>query len=209
MSRPYRQERGSKRRPRRQAANSHFFKYQLASDPKRAEESDLKRALQQSIEDQIKKDIKISNSSSKLKKVQTKPNNSSTAASATTTTNNTSTPATTNANSKVKNCDKSRNVSNISLISRSPTPIKKEKKRPPLQTSWSLVGVPEEKFLLLRDEDQPRKLVCYPAIRHTDGDVIHVRDSVLVRSGARKTDEPFIARICAFWNDPVIGKYEF
>ena len=71
--------------------------------------------------------------------------------------------------------------------------------------SWSLLGVPEERVIYLRDDEPPKRLICYPAIRHIEGDVIQVRDSVLLRSGAKKTDLPFIAKVCAFWEDAETG----
>lgn len=40
---------------------------------------------------------------------------------------------------------------------------------------------------------------CYPAIKHVEGEVIRVGDSVLLRSGPKKTDLPFVARITALW----------
>ena len=41
---------------------------------------------------------------------------------------------------------------------------------------------------------------CYPAIKHKiDGDIIHVRDCVLVKSGPKKSDVPYIAKISALW----------
>lgn len=82
--------------------------------------------------------------------------------------------------------------------------IKVAKKRS-FQGSWSLLGVPEEKVIYLRDDEPPRRLICYPAIKHVEGDVIQVRDSVLLRSGAKKNDLPFIAKVCAFWEDAETG----
>lgn len=82
--------------------------------------------------------------------------------------------------------------------------VKVTKKRLP-QGSWSLLGVPEEKLIYLKDDEPPKRLICYPAIKHVEGDVIQVRDSVLLRSGARKTDLPYIAKVCAFWEDAETG----
>lgn len=73
------------------------------------------------------------------------------------------------------------------------------------QGSWSLLGVPEEKVLYIRDDEPPKRLICYPAIKHIEGDVIQVRDSVLLRSGAKQTDLPYIAKVCAFWEDAETG----
>uniref|UniRef100_A0A6G1SIU4 Bromo adjacent y domain-containing 1 protein n=1 Tax=Aceria tosichella TaxID=561515 RepID=A0A6G1SIU4_9ACAR len=74
-----------------------------------------------------------------------------------------------------------------------------------VQGSWSLLGVPEEKILYIRDDEPPKRLICYPAIKHLEGDVIQVRDSVLLRSGAKQTDLPYIAKVCAFWEDAETG----
>lgn len=73
------------------------------------------------------------------------------------------------------------------------------------QGSWSLLGVPEEKILYIRDDEPPKRLICYPAIKHIEGDVIQVRDSVLLRSGVKQTDLPYIAKVCAFWEDAETG----
>ena len=51
----------------------------------------------------------------------------------------------------------------------------------------------------------PTKRKCYRAIRHEDGDVIQVRDCVLVRSGPRKKDIPYVAKVGDFWEDPETG----
>ena len=49
---------------------------------------------------------------------------------------------------------------------------------------------------------------CYPAVRHiTDGDVVQVRDCVLVSSGPRKTDIPYVAKIAALWEAPDTGMW--
>lgn len=88
-------------------------------------------------------------------------------------------------------------------VSSSKSPSNSTKRVP--QGSWSLLGVPEEKVIYLRQDEPPRRLICYPAIKHVEGDVIQVRDSVLLRSGARKTDLPFIAKVCAFWEDAETG----
>lgn len=40
---------------------------------------------------------------------------------------------------------------------------------------------------------------CFNSMKHTEGDVIGVGDSVLLRSGPRKTDLPFVAKISALW----------
>lgn len=39
-------------------------------------------------------------------------------------------------------------------------------------------------------------------MRHKEGDIVRVRDCVLLRSGPKKTDLPFVAKIAALWEDP-------
>lgn len=102
----------------------------------------------------------------------------------------------------------SNNDNNVIIVNNkktsTPSSVKVAKKRSP-PGSWSLLGAPEEKVIYLRDDDPPKRLICYPAIKHIEGDVIKVRDSVLLRSGARKTDLPYIAKVCAFWEDAETG----
>ena len=59
-----------------------------------------------------------------------------------------------------------------------------------------------------QNEEQSYLRKCYPAIRHNEGDIIQVRDCVLLRSGPRKTDLPFVAKIAALWESPE-GFYRF
>lgn len=46
---------------------------------------------------------------------------------------------------------------------------------------------------------------CYPAMIHSEGDIIAPRDSVLLKAGPRKNDLPFVARIAALWENPEDG----
>lgn len=61
------------------------------------------------------------------------------------------------------------------------------------------------KIFIFQNDESPCIRQCYPAIRHVEGDVIHVRDCVLLRSGPRKTDLPFVAKITALWDNPFDG----
>jgi hypothetical protein len=47
---------------------------------------------------------------------------------------------------------------------------------------------------------------CYPAIVHQEGDVIRVRDCILLRSGRKKFDLPFVAKVTALWENPDDGR---
>lgn len=44
-------------------------------------------------------------------------------------------------------------------------------------------------------------------MKHTSGDVLRPRDCVLLKSGPRKADLPFVAKIAALWENPDDGKY--
>lgn len=48
--------------------------------------------------------------------------------------------------------------------------------------------------------------MCYPAMQHVEGDIIRERDSVLVCSGVRRTDIPYVAKISALWESQDEGK---
>jgi len=52
----------------------------------------------------------------------------------------------------------------------------------------------------------PTEHLCYPAIQHADGDIIRARDCVLVKSGMRKKDIPYVAKIDALWKHPDTGE---
>ncbi|KAK7104631.1 hypothetical protein V1264_019318 [Littorina saxatilis] len=69
---------------------------------------------------------------------------------------------------------------------------------------WVWVGEPESKKVVSVHFDQPaEERVSYKAIRHsTHGDVIRVRDCVLLRSGGCRSDVPYVAKVGAFWELP-------
>lgn len=46
-------------------------------------------------------------------------------------------------------------------------------------------------------------------MRHVSGDVLKPRDCVLLKSGPRKADLPFVAKIAALWENPDDGIYFF
>lgn len=49
---------------------------------------------------------------------------------------------------------------------------------------------------------------CYEGVER-DGEVIRVRDTVLLRSGPRKKSLPYVAKISALWDDPKTGERMF
>lgn len=48
--------------------------------------------------------------------------------------------------------------------------------------------------------------LCYNEMRHEEGDVLKPRYCILLASGSRKKDLPFVAKISAMWEDPNSGE---
>lgn len=53
----------------------------------------------------------------------------------------------------------------------------------------------------MQGETTPVTRECYTRARHADGDIVVVRDCVLVKSGSRKKDLPFVAKIAQLWEE--------
>ncbi|XP_033847116.1 bromo adjacent homology domain-containing 1 protein [Periophthalmus magnuspinnatus] len=70
---------------------------------------------------------------------------------------------------------------------------------------WRPVGVPTEKEVFIAGEDETALRQCYEGVER-DGEVIRVRDTVLLRSGPRKKSLPYVAKISALWEDPKSGE---
>ena len=50
--------------------------------------------------------------------------------------------------------------------------------------------------------------ICYPSMRHEEGDEeVAVKDCILLASGNRKKDLPFIAKVTALWENPDDGEW--
>lgn len=57
---------------------------------------------------------------------------------------------------------------------------------------------------IAQDEPEPAIRKSYQAVeRH--GETIRVRDTVLLKSGPRKTSTPYVAKISALWENPESG----
>lgn len=70
---------------------------------------------------------------------------------------------------------------------------------------WLPVGEPYEKPVYVVGEVQPLIRKCYPAVER-DGEVVKVRDTVLLKSGPRKKSIPYVAKVSALWEDPTSGE---
>ena len=61
-------------------------------------------------------------------------------------------------------------------------------------------------YLYVQYDDTPVQRLCYKAVQHDDGDIICVRDCVLVKSGPRQKDIPYIAKVAELWKKEDSGK---
>lgn len=58
--------------------------------------------------------------------------------------------------------------------------------------------------LMVQNEPEPAVRKSYQAVER-DGEIIRVRDTVLLKSGPRKKSMPYVAKISALWEDPKTG----
>ncbi|KAL0967707.1 hypothetical protein UPYG_G00255830 [Umbra pygmaea] len=86
----------------------------------------------------------------------------------------------------------------------SPSKQKRVSHRRPTN-GWLPVGTPTEKEVFIAGEDETALRQCYEGVQR-DGEVIRVRDTVLLRSGPRKKSLPYVAKISALWEDPKSGE---
>ncbi|XP_050423228.1 proteoglycan 4-like [Adelges cooleyi] len=84
--------------------------------------------------------------------------------------------------------------------------LKKQDLAPRWSNGWMWQGKPSKRPVYLENDDVPVLRKCYPCMRHMQGDTIYARDCVLLKSGSRKNDLPFIAKISNLWEDPVNGE---
>lgn len=64
-------------------------------------------------------------------------------------------------------------------------------------------------MFLLQNEDPPVSRICYPCMKHEEGDVVKTRHCILLASGNRKKDLPYVAKVTALFEDPEDGTYQF
>ncbi|XP_061855970.1 bromo adjacent homology domain-containing 1 protein isoform X2 [Colius striatus] len=70
---------------------------------------------------------------------------------------------------------------------------------------WVPVGTACEKAVYVVNEPEPAVRKSYQAVER-DGEIIRVRDTVLLKSGPRKKSMPYVAKISALWEDPKTGE---
>ncbi|XP_077264296.1 uncharacterized protein LOC143898591 [Temnothorax americanus] len=110
---------------------------------------------------------------------------------------------------KIPNVKKSGcKVENFSLGNESLTLTRKTFLKPKWNNGWSWEGEPfEAKVYLTNEETAIRR--CYASMSHESGDVLRPRDCVLLKSGTRKGDLPYVAKIAALWENPDDGEMMF
>lgn len=74
---------------------------------------------------------------------------------------------------------------------------------------WTWEGPAFQKDIYIRNDDPSVRRRCFPAMRHIEGDIIRVRDCVLLKSGPRKNDLPYVAKVAALWENPEDGEMMF
>ncbi|CAC5363901.1 Bromo adjacent homology domain-containing 1 protein [Mytilus coruscus] len=95
-----------------------------------------------------------------------------------------------------KKSSTSTKITSVVTNEKKKTEIKKVKKR---NHNWEFKFPPEKRKVMVSGSMVERE--CYPAIIHTDGDIIYIRDVVILRSGPRKTDIPYLGKVTAFWEE--------
>ncbi|TNN84264.1 Bromo adjacent y domain-containing 1 protein [Liparis tanakae] len=70
---------------------------------------------------------------------------------------------------------------------------------------WQPVGPPFQKDVFSVGEEALVLRKCFEGVQR-DGDLIRVRDTVLLKSGPRKKSLPYVAKISALWEEPESGE---
>ena len=61
-------------------------------------------------------------------------------------------------------------------------------------------------FIVYFQNDEPALVkTCYNQIKHKEGDVVKMGDCVLIKSGPKKTDLPYVAKVATLWEDDETG----
>uniref|UniRef100_A0A8C9YJF3 Bromo adjacent homology domain containing 1 n=1 Tax=Sander lucioperca TaxID=283035 RepID=A0A8C9YJF3_SANLU len=70
---------------------------------------------------------------------------------------------------------------------------------------WQPVGLPFQKEVFSVGDEAPVLRKCFEGVQR-DGELIRVRDTVLLKSGPRKKSLPYVAKISALWEEPESGE---
>ncbi|XP_077864662.1 LOW QUALITY PROTEIN: uncharacterized protein LOC102801554 [Saccoglossus kowalevskii] len=87
-----------------------------------------------------------------------------------------------------------------------PPPSLKPKIRKKSTNGWQGIGEQFQKSVFLQNDAPSVVRNCYSAMKRKGGDIINVLDCILLKSGPRKIDLPYIAKVAAIWDDPEEGE---
>lgn len=77
---------------------------------------------------------------------------------------------------------------------------------PRWSNGWTWEGQPFQGKVFLNSDDLPVPRTCYPAMRHSEGDIIRPRDCVLLRAGSKRAELPYVAKVAHLWENPEDGE---
>ncbi|XP_055383220.1 probable WRKY transcription factor protein 1 isoform X2 [Condylostylus longicornis] len=77
---------------------------------------------------------------------------------------------------------------------------------PKWNNGWSWDGEPFQGKVFLNSDDPLVLRTCYPAMKHSEGDIIRPRDCVLLRAGTKKNELPYVAKVAHLWENPEDGE---
>uniref|UniRef100_A0A182STM7 BAH domain-containing protein n=1 Tax=Anopheles maculatus TaxID=74869 RepID=A0A182STM7_9DIPT len=77
---------------------------------------------------------------------------------------------------------------------------------PRWSNGWTWEGQPFQGMVFLNSDDPPVLRTCYPAMRHSVGDLIKPRDCVLLKAGSKRAELPYVAKVAHLWENPDDGE---
>ncbi|XP_050079456.1 microtubule-associated protein futsch-like [Anopheles maculipalpis] len=77
---------------------------------------------------------------------------------------------------------------------------------PRWSNGWTWEGQPFQGMVFLNSDDPPVLRTCYPAMRHSVGDIIKPRDCVLLKAGSKRAELPYVAKVAHLWENPDDGE---
>ncbi|XP_073789972.1 bromo adjacent homology domain-containing 1 protein [Danio rerio] len=83
--------------------------------------------------------------------------------------------------------------------------LRRRSTRRPDTNGWRPVGASTQRELLMAGDEQTVLRQCYDSVQR-DGELIRVRDTVLLKSGPRRKTLPYVAKISALWEEPRTGE---
>ncbi|XP_037935500.1 uncharacterized protein LOC119669602 [Teleopsis dalmanni] len=76
---------------------------------------------------------------------------------------------------------------------------------PKWNNGWTWEGEPFQGAVFLNSDDPHVIRTCYPAMRHSEGDIIRTRDCVLLKAN-EENELPYVAKVAHLWENPEDGE---